>query len=606
MPEDSLRLRTCLTRRMVAKIAGSLFPVLIAVIGLAGCNSSSAPPPPAADSQPPTAPANLTATANGPSEIDLSWTASTDNVAVTAYRVERCQGAGCNNFAQIATPAGTAFNNTGLTASTSYSYRVRAADAAGNLSSFSGTATAITGPSAAGQTPTFVQAAESPMSNQNADNMALELLNGSQAGNCIVVAYWFVNSAAPLPISTSVSDDKGNPYTVVATFDGLHTRIQWAIASNVVVGARRVTITFSGGQAQKAQGKVMEFFNCAAVSPFDVASPGANGTGAVVTAGSFTPTADGELLIQLAVCDTTGTCNAGPGGSSELNSWTQGAAPWKLIGADLHDGTAEQYQVQTTAAAINPTLTMSPSADWTSHAIAIKSGSSGSGNPAGIRAVQLFNQRWAHNNAPNPEKFQIPNCQGNLIALFAFGTPGLDFISAPTDSNGNTWTQVGTGHAGETEGFFRAYYTSNPTCSPGMVVSIPFNALSNSGTNVFFWDIQGAATSSPLDVETFTNGDQTGVGNQTGVTITPTMSNGIVLTVMGVISNTVSGVVAPANGLFDAPIQSPIVTQNSLAENNGWAHYYNPNTSAITWIWGTQGGPLSNWGNWAIAFKAGP
>jgi hypothetical protein len=74
----------------------------------------------------------------------LSWTASTDNVGVTGYRVERCQGAGCSNFAQVGTPSGTTFNNTGLTAGTSYSYRVRAADAAGNLSGYSNAASATT------------------------------------------------------------------------------------------------------------------------------------------------------------------------------------------------------------------------------------------------------------------------------------------------------------------------------------------------------------------------------------------------------------------------------------------------------------------------------
>jgi len=98
----------------------------------------------AADTTPPTAPTALTTTAASPTQINLSWTASTDDVGVTGYRVERCQGAGCSNFTQIATPATTTFNDTGLTASTSYSYRVRATDAAGNLSAFSSTATAST------------------------------------------------------------------------------------------------------------------------------------------------------------------------------------------------------------------------------------------------------------------------------------------------------------------------------------------------------------------------------------------------------------------------------------------------------------------------------
>jgi hypothetical protein len=39
--------------------------------------------PPGPDTTPPTAPSNLTATAVGSSQVNLSWTAATDNVGVT-------------------------------------------------------------------------------------------------------------------------------------------------------------------------------------------------------------------------------------------------------------------------------------------------------------------------------------------------------------------------------------------------------------------------------------------------------------------------------------------------------------------------------------------
>ena len=97
-----------------------------------------------ADTQPPTAPSNLTATAISGSQINLGWTASTDNVGVTQYLVERCQGAGCTNFAQIATPSGTTYNDTALSVGTAYSYRVRATDGTGNLSPYSNVASATT------------------------------------------------------------------------------------------------------------------------------------------------------------------------------------------------------------------------------------------------------------------------------------------------------------------------------------------------------------------------------------------------------------------------------------------------------------------------------
>ena len=96
------------------------------------------------DTQAPTAPTGLSATAVSASQIDLAWTASTDNVAVAGYRVERCQGAACTTFVQIGAPTGTTYNDTGLTTATTYRYRVRAADAAGNLSGYSAIQNAAT------------------------------------------------------------------------------------------------------------------------------------------------------------------------------------------------------------------------------------------------------------------------------------------------------------------------------------------------------------------------------------------------------------------------------------------------------------------------------
>ena len=98
----------------------------------------------ARDTEPPSAPGTLTATPVGVGEVDLSWGASTDNVGVTGYQVERCLGASCTTFAQIATPTTTTYKDTSVTASNTYSYRVRATDAAGNLSPYSNTANATT------------------------------------------------------------------------------------------------------------------------------------------------------------------------------------------------------------------------------------------------------------------------------------------------------------------------------------------------------------------------------------------------------------------------------------------------------------------------------
>ena len=76
-------------------------------------------------------------------QITLSWNASIDNVAVTEYRVERCVGRICS-FSQIGVVPTTNYWDSGLSASTGYSYRVRAADAAGNLSAYSNIVRPIT------------------------------------------------------------------------------------------------------------------------------------------------------------------------------------------------------------------------------------------------------------------------------------------------------------------------------------------------------------------------------------------------------------------------------------------------------------------------------
>jgi chitodextrinase len=96
------------------------------------------------DTQAPTAPANLTAKTISSSQVNLAWNASTDNIGVTGYRVERCQNANCTTFTQIASVTGTSYNDTGLAADKIYRYRVRATDAAGNLSDYSNVASANT------------------------------------------------------------------------------------------------------------------------------------------------------------------------------------------------------------------------------------------------------------------------------------------------------------------------------------------------------------------------------------------------------------------------------------------------------------------------------
>ena len=95
------------------------------------------------DTSPPSVPSNLAVTGTTASSASLSWSPSTDNVGVAGYRVYR-------NGVQVGTTSGTTFTDTGLSASTRYTYTVAAYDAAGNVSAQSAGVTATTTSSGGG------------------------------------------------------------------------------------------------------------------------------------------------------------------------------------------------------------------------------------------------------------------------------------------------------------------------------------------------------------------------------------------------------------------------------------------------------------------------
>lgn len=106
------------------------------------------------DNQPPTAPANLTATALSSSQIALSWQPSTDNIRVAGYYVYR-------GASRVGTTTNLSYTDAGLRASTTYSYYVIAFDESNNLSAQSNTATATT-KAKGGKTATIVTAYPNP------------------------------------------------------------------------------------------------------------------------------------------------------------------------------------------------------------------------------------------------------------------------------------------------------------------------------------------------------------------------------------------------------------------------------------------------------------
>jgi len=112
------------------------------------------------DTTPPTAPTGLSATAASSSQVDLGWNASTDNVGVTGYEVYR-------GTTLIKTVTGTSTSDTTVAPSTTYSYSVKAKDAAGNVSPASDPATVTTPGGGSGGTTTLNALADARVEQAN-------------------------------------------------------------------------------------------------------------------------------------------------------------------------------------------------------------------------------------------------------------------------------------------------------------------------------------------------------------------------------------------------------------------------------------------------------
>jgi hypothetical protein len=179
------------------------------------------------DTQPPSVPANLTVTGTTSTSVSLSWSASTDDVSgVTGYQVFR-------GATQVGSPTGLTFTDTGLTASTTYSYTVRAVDATAKVSAastaVSATTTAVTQDFTVSPSPS-----------------AVAVTRGATASTTVAIARTnftgaVTMSASGLPSGVTVAF---NPSTATT---GNSVTATFTASSTATLGAAAVTLTATSG-----------------------------------------------------------------------------------------------------------------------------------------------------------------------------------------------------------------------------------------------------------------------------------------------------------------------------------------------------------------------
>jgi chitodextrinase len=156
----------------------------------------------ASDTTAPTAP-TLSASGTTQTTTNLSWSGATDNIGVTGYDVLR------NGVVIGSTTTATTFAVTGLTASTTYTFNVRAKDAAGNISANSNTVSVTT---SAVATLNYCTSASTNTNDERIGRVQLGTINNPSTGTA-----GYENFTA---ISTNLVRSTANTITITPTWTG--------------------------------------------------------------------------------------------------------------------------------------------------------------------------------------------------------------------------------------------------------------------------------------------------------------------------------------------------------------------------------------------------
>jgi fibronectin type 3 domain-containing protein len=357
----------------------------------------------------PTAPTNVTATAIGATQINLSWTASTSSIGINDYVVQRCQGAGCTNFVQIATTTTTTYSDTPLAGGTSYRYQVNAVDTQSNAGPNSAPpATATTSP--APTTITFVQG-NSAVPQTPQTSVPVAFTGPQTAGNLNVVAVGWSDSTATI---TSVTDSSScNSYTLAVgpTIISGTSTLAIYYAKNICPSANNtVTVTFSSA-ANFPDVRILEYSGADLTNPVDVtaANTGTSATAATTPVSTTNPT---DLLFGANLGQQGST---GPG-----TGFTQ-----RVLTSP--DGNIAEDQMVTTTGSYSASAPMFYAA-WIMQMVAFRTQSASSAPPptapanvtASVISSSQINLSWtASSSSIGVKNYLVQRCQGAGCTAFA-------------------------------------------------------------------------------------------------------------------------------------------------------------------------------------------
>ena len=441
-----------------------------------------------------------------------------------------------------------------------------------------------------GAVPAIVHVVQTPNTGNGGQNLVaggsvnFAFPEPTHSGNSIVVMWWAASDAGTM----TVSDDQTNSYSYGPSCEDTNSaqKIFSAYVLNAAAGTRVMAVHTTNGSAW-FQAVAVEVQNITALDVSSCYAP--NSTMTTITAGSLTPTVTGDLIFQTFF-------NTVASSTTSITAGSQSNIAWALTTSDINNGFGSQWGVYNSTSSLNPTMTQGTNAnDTVSSALAFKSGTSGSGIGTGMH-IYAVHSYVAPAGRSNPITIQVPNAGNLLVDEFDSGT---DCITSITSSPVNTWSATAACNVVANAVSTMAFYAPNPATTNGVVkLTIAENAI-NFDDNHTIFDVVGAAES-PFDISAASGGNESSsTGNLNSVTITPSISNGLILSTISVSYNTVD-----ATTTSGALLQNGFLSTNNAGntyyyENNGIASYVNSSTDAITFGWSFMSGLAAEVGDWA-------
>jgi len=411
------------------------------------------------------------------------------------------------------------------------------------------------------------------------NNFSILLPNAVQAGDALLLGITY-----PHGTTITITDTLGNKWPAATAMADAGTN-NYASAVYVLPNAMggNDTINVAGNAAfQPFQYTLSEFNNVATTSPVAGIHVGAalspNASTAVIDPGAFTPANNnangGNVIWNYTALATTSN------GSANVRTWTSGEN-LTLLDADIawtsnaSFAHASQWVLQSTAAAIDPTITSSgDTADlFNSVTVALKAASSGGTLPTGIYVRKIIHQT-NETFTDNSWVLQEP-ATGNIRVIEGPLTPSNGApVSSITDSDGNTYTKANANQM--------IWYATGTSPDPNMKLTINFSSTP-SGTSIRFFDIaNGTAFDTSADGNTACSG-VTSVINQPA--ITPTHAPGLVIAGMSIGQGPGKAVTSPAGAIWDLVTYTGETDLDTMENADAVGHIYNSGKTAQNWNW---------------------